>query len=199
MNTMFRAKYGSLYEHYWPEIVYSDWKKQEKYIVTHIPVTWQTVTWCLSHVSAAHKLIFYICKVVKAWKSYLRCCALWSPKRSHLERSCHGASGTMVRWLATVKLFWKPEAEISQSSSAVLPPRSTSSYCFPSNVHKKKCSPSSKKRSNQRLHNFLANKKGQGVKTIEHLESPVFYVLCSYHQSVTWIHCQVYRFEPAMI
>ena len=101
------------------------------------------------------------------------------PEVLHFVISKVLTSGKKLSWsiwnngeMTTVKLFWNPEAKLSQSSSAVLPPRSTSSHCFLSNVHKKKRSPSSKKRSNQRLHNFLANKKGQGVKTTERLELP---------------------------
>ena len=70
----------------------------------------------------------------------------------------------------TVKLCWKPEA---LSSSRPLPsPQGQGLPSATNNNVKKKRSPSSKKRSIQRLRNFLAKKKGQGVKPLAVQESP---------------------------
>ena len=79
-------------------------------------------------------------------------------------------SGKKLSWsvwnigdTTTVKLCWKPEP---LSLSRPMPP-SPQGLRLPSATNsnvKKKRSPSSKKRSIQRLRNFLAKKKGQGVK-----------------------------------
>ena len=94
------------------------------------------------------------------------------------------SSGKKLSWsvwnsgdMTTVKLCWKPEALSSSRSVSPPPPRPNPPHCqgLPSAVNskpKKRRSPSSKKWSNQRLWNFLAKKKGQGVKTAGAQESP---------------------------
>ena len=87
-------------------------------------------------------------------------------------------SGKKLSWsvwnigdTTTVKLCWKPET--LSSSRPLLP--SLQGQRLPSATNsnvKKKRSPSSKKRSIQRLRDFLAKKKGQGVKPLAAQESP---------------------------
>ena len=87
-------------------------------------------------------------------------------------------SGKKLSWsvrnigdTTTVKLRWKPKT--LSSSRPLLP--SLQGQRLPSATNsnvKKKRSPSSKKRSIQRLRDFLAKKKGQGVKPLAAQESP---------------------------
>lgn len=85
-------------------------------------------------------------------------------------------SGKLLWSIWNSKTFWKPEA-LLLSWSASPPPRPSQPQGkgLPSAINnkaKKRCSPPSKKQSNRQLWNFLAKKKGQGVKTAGAQESP---------------------------